>query len=44
TKAFAEAGQIIKVAVVMLSLDVSKDEALAALAKASGNLRRALVG
>lgn len=44
TKAFAEAGQIIKVAVVMLSLDVSKDEAVAALAKANGNLRRALVG
>ncbi|QMV02647.1 N-acetylmuramic acid 6-phosphate etherase [Devosia sp. D6-9] len=44
TKAFAEAGQIIKVAVVMLSLEVSKDEAVAALAKANGNLRRALVG
>ncbi|CDP49878.1 N-acetylmuramic acid 6-phosphate etherase [Paradevosia shaoguanensis] len=44
TKAFAEAGQIIKVAVVMLSLDVSKDEAVAALARANGNLRRALVG
>lgn len=42
TKAFAEAGQVIKFAVVMLTLDMTKDQAVEALAKVNGNLRDAL--
>lgn len=42
TKAFEEAGQVIKTAVVMLTLGLSRDDALAVIASANGNLRAAL--
>lgn len=44
TAAFNAAGQVIKIAVVMLALEVDKAGAVAALDKAGGNLRRALAG
>ncbi|GGF27353.1 N-acetylmuramic acid 6-phosphate etherase [Youhaiella tibetensis] len=42
TKAFEEAGRVIKTAVVMLTLGLSRDDALAVIASANGNLRAAL--